>query len=338
MHSPIDNSQPGTTPLKVLILGGAGLLGLHCVQEGLARGHAVSVLGRRTPAKDLPAGVTFVRSDISTASDGELAAVFAGQDAVVYSLGLDDREDHKRPAYKVLYADHVETCGRILRAAKAQGVRKFVVFGSYFTYFDAKEPGLGLSQDHAYIRSRREQRDMVLSEATERFDTFVFELPYIIGSLPGRVPPWSFLVNLLAGAGGAWFFSTGGTAAVTARQVARATMGAMETAKSGAYPLGGKNYSWGEMAGTILSSLGRDRKIFSLSKGMFKLFGWLSTVPGTLAGKQKGLSVLRFADFHYSEAFVDPGIAMKALGYDHEDYQAAMLDMVDEWKRVNRKK
>ena len=45
-------------------------------------------------------------------------------------------------------------------------------------------------------------------------------------------------------------------------------------------------------------------------------------------------SVFKFARFHYSNAFVDPEIAMSALGYAHDDYQAAMNGMVAEWKRL----
>lgn len=90
------------------------------------------------------------------------------------------------------YQDHVTVCLRVLRAARDAGARKFVVFGSSFTHFDRLLPELNLSVHHPYIRARRDQRETVLAEARPGFDTYVLELPYILGSLSRPRGEWGY--------------------------------------------------------------------------------------------------------------------------------------------------
>ena len=322
--------------MKVLIFGGSGLLGTFAMREALARGHTVTALARGQ--QDSTESVRWLRGDLSQMSDEELRAAVSGQDAVVYALGLDDREIHSRPSFPVFYEDHVTVCLAALRAAREAGVRKFVVFGSYFTHFDERMPELNLSAHHPYIRSRRDQRDAVLKEARSGFDTYVLELPYIIGSLPGRVPPWSFLFSMLAGRGKlAFFFDRGGTAAVTAKQVAQAAMGALEPeVPSGAYPLGGVNWSWPEWAERFFA-VSRERKILvAIPRALFALFGLLSSLVLRLRGQERGLAIGRFADFQYRDAFVDPAPAQRALAYAHDDYDGALAELIREWMVLRR--
>lgn len=322
--------------MKVLIFGGSGLLGTFAVREALTRGHTVTALARGQPDSAEP--VRWLQGDLYQMSDEELRAAVSGQDAVVYALGLDDRESHPHPSYPVFYEDHVTVCLAVLRAAREAGVRKFVVFGSYFTHLDERLPELSLSSHHPYIRSRRDQRDAVLEEARCGFDTYVLELPYIIGSLPGRVPPWSFLFSMLAGRGKlAFFFDRGGTAAVTARQVAQAAMGALEPGTpSGAYPLGGVNWTWPEWAERFFA-ISRERKILAgIPRTLFALFGLLSSLVLRLRGQERGLSIGRFADLQYRDAFVDPAPAQRALGYPHDDYDGALALLIREWMALRR--
>lgn len=112
--------------------------------------------------------------------------------------------------------------------------------------------------------------------ASPDFRVFVLELPYIIGSRSDNVPPWTFIFSMLTGPV-AMFFATGGTAAVTAKQVGQAAIGAIEgDAASGAYALGGVNWTWDEWARRLLAELGKKRHVFKLSRGAFVFFGGLS--------------------------------------------------------------
>ncbi len=327
--------------MNVLVIGGNGLLGSYTVMEAIKRGHTVTVLSRGKSMQhiEIDTGIRFVSGDIYTMSKSDFKNVFAEQDAAVYALGLDDREVYDRPIYNILYYDHVSICLNILQLAREFGVKKFVVFGSFFTYFDRLIPELKLSNYHAYIRTRREQSEAAINAAAPGFDTCVLEIPYVIGSLPGRVPPWSFLFKMLTGKGKwAFFFLKGGTAAVTAHQVGEAALGAIERGNRGTvYPLGGINYTWSELARHILSICDQKKKLIHIPSTLFMVFGFLSSFLLLFRNKARGLNLTYFASFQYRNAFIAPEPSMNALGYNHDDYFAALSDMIREWKVINRK-
>lgn len=321
--------------MNALIIGGSGLLGSHAAGEALARGHAVSILSRGNvaPQAGIEMKVRRLKGDVYAMRGQELSDIIAGHDAVIYALGIDDRQLHKRPAYHQFHADHVIACMKALHAARAGGARKFAVLGSYFTHFDQRFPELGLAKHNPYIKTRCEQRDAVLAENGPGFDAFVLELPYILGSLPGRVPPWTFLFSMLAGRGKkAFFFMEGGTAAVTARQVGQAVMGAIEGSSGGsAYPLGGCNLRWTDFARAFFESSGIRKELIGIPPWLFRAFGSFDYAFAALRGKERGLSLRRFAEFQYMEAFIDPETSMKALGYPHDDYRSALDRLIGEW-------
>jgi nucleoside-diphosphate-sugar epimerase len=325
--------------VNILVIGGSGLLGSQAVRAAIRHGHSATIMSRGASGKgeSLVPGAKWIQGDVSAMSNAELRKALAGQDAVVYALGLDDRAPLRKPAYETLRADHVGACLKVLRAAREAGAGKAVVFGSYFTYFDAVMPELRLAERHPYIRSRREQRDAVTGESGPGFDTFVLEIPYVIGSLPGRVPPWAFLFDMLAGRGkNAFFFARGGTAAVTARQVGEAALGAVERGAGGsAYPLGGINLSWAELARRFWSARGeRGKRLRGLPIALFRAFGALSALFMSLSGKERGLDLRYFASFQYSDAFIDPSPSMNALGYAHDDYDSELALMIREWEAI----
>jgi nucleoside-diphosphate-sugar epimerase len=326
--------------MNILVIGGSGLLGSQTVREALSRGHTVSVLSRGNFAlQENPKGtIRHVHGDLHTMKQRNLVEVMTGHDAVVVALGIDDREPHRRPAYAEFHMDHVVVCMNVVHAAKESGVGKFVVFGSYFTWFDKRHPELGLARRNVYIRTRSEQRDAVLGASLPGFDAYVLELPYILSSLPGRVPPWTILFSMLATKGrSVFFFKKGGTAAVTARQVGQAALGAIEgTAASGAYPLGGCNLKWTDFAESFFRVAGEEKKLKSLPKWLFKAFGVVDSATLALRNKQRGLSLAHFAEFQYMDAFVNPEIAMVALGYPHEDYRVALDAVISEWLHIHK--
>lgn len=67
--------------LRVLFLGGAGMIGSAAVAEAVAAGHDVTVVTRQRPARELPAGVKALRGDVRNAAD--LARVVGGVEADV---------------------------------------------------------------------------------------------------------------------------------------------------------------------------------------------------------------------------------------------------------------
>jgi dihydroflavonol-4-reductase len=327
--------------MNILIVGGSGLLGSHIAYEALKRGHNVTILsrGNNKSTRESEDRIKHIKGDVYKISDDELINILAGQDGVVYALGIDDREIHKYPAYPRFHKDHVDICLRILRKSKENGIKKFVVLGSYFTYLADKFPELKLTSDHIYIKTREEQRAAVLKETSLGFDTFVLELPYILGTLKGRVPPWTFIFSMLAHKGKrSLFFMEGGTAAVTAVQVGQAAIGAIEKGIGGkAYPLGGKNYKWTDFAQKYIDVTQKRKKLIKLYPVVFKVFGIISSMFLRIQGKERGLNIGKFAELQYMEAYIDPDYSMRVLGYIHDDYDNELTNVIKEWVSINNK-
>lgn len=320
--------------MKILIIGGSGFLGTFALHEALRRGHQVTALARRAPEAN--GAVTWVTGDVTQLSEAQLQAVCAGHDAVVYALGIDDRQPHPKPSYRVFYEDHVTGCNRVARVAREAGVSKFVVYGSYFTHLNHTMPALELAKHHPYVRSRCAQRDTVLALARPGFDTYVLELPYIIGTLPNSVPAWTFLFTMLTGPV-ALFFNRGGTAGVTAKQVAQATLGAIERqVPSGAFALGGFNWPWRDWSRRFFEVTGRSPRVWGLPSWAFVLFGAVSGALLSLRGQERGLSIAALARLQYADAFVDPRPAQQALGYGDDDYEAEFRALVIAWRAGHR--
>ena len=207
------------------------------------------------------------------------------------------------------------------------------MFGSYFSHFDRTNPEMMLAQKHPYIRTRCEQLERVLGETKPGFDSIVLELPYILGCLPGKVPPWTFLFSMLSNRG-KWslFFKKGGTAAVTANQVGQAAIGAIEKGVGGmAYAIGGCNFEWTEFAKAYARVSQRNKKLIALPPFVFCVFGVASAIILLLQGKERGISINNFVDFQYMEAFIDPLSTMTALGYSHDNYEEALDSLIKEW-------
>lgn len=328
--------------MKILIIGGNGLLCTHAVREAIKHGHIVTILSRGNNhiPKELENSVTNSIGNVYDMNDDAVKSLMLGQDAVVYSLGIDDRELHKMPAYEAFHYDHVTVCMKIVKIAKECGVKKFVVFGSYFTYFDKEYPELKLSEKNVYIRTRSEQKEAVLAELSDAFETYVFELPYIIGYLPGKVPPWTFIFSLLEkGKKNVFFFKKGGTAVVTAYQVAQATIGALEQGIGGkAYPIVGSNYAWSDFAKLYFDVTKKQKNIIGIPKFIFTIYGVIDTIILLFRNKERGLSIRNYAALQYKDAFIDPSASMKALGYANDDYENEMKRLISEWIAIQKRK
>jgi hypothetical protein len=76
--------------------------------------------------------------------------------------------------------------------------------------------------------------------------------------------------------------------------------------------------------------------LIGLPEKAFGAFGAISSLLLSFAGKERGLDISRFAEFQYSEAFIDPEPSMKALGFDHDDYGVALEAMVSEWESIRK--
>ncbi|PWC80858.1 UDP-glucose 4-epimerase [Azospirillum sp. TSH100] len=116
-----------TTSQTILVTGGAGYVGSHCVAELLDRGHRVVVFDnlRQGHAAAVPPEATFVQADL--ADEAALARVF-GQwrfDAVFHFAALSVVGESMRDPHAYLHGNTV-TSLNLIRAAVKAGVMKLV--------------------------------------------------------------------------------------------------------------------------------------------------------------------------------------------------------------------
>ncbi len=302
---------------RVFVAGGTGFLGYHAIQEFLARGWQVTALGLPpAPPPDLyPASVKVALLPLDSASDAQLLALLEGHEALVFAAGMDDRTTPPKPAYPKFYNANVETPLRLFRLAAQAGVKRGVVLGSYFAYFERLWPEMKLAERHPYIRSRVEQERALTS--VPGLSTCVLELPYIFGSfpLPGWKPLWRPLVRYLRSSG-LVFYMKGGTACVSARTVGRAIAAAAEGGEAGErYPIGQENLTWTEMLTRLAAADGRQVRVAALPRRLIHAAMQGVHLWQAVKGRESGLNLRYFVALQTAETFLDPRPAQSALGY-----------------------
>lgn len=303
--------------MRVMIIGGTGLLGYHAVRELLKRGHMVDILALPPlPASGLfPGEVKIQLGDLEVFPDGEPRKHLRGHDAVIFAAGVDDRVTPKTPAYPFFRRHNVESTHRLAELARQSGVQRFIILGSYFAYFHRIWPHLELTRYHPYIRSRVEQTAAAQAAGGAQMAVITLELPYIFGVMPGRTPLWKPLVRYAA-SGFPLFYPSGGTTCVSVTQVAQAIAGALERGEPGAcYPIGGENLTWSELLSRITRFAGREKKTITLPTWLVKAGARLFKLWHSLKGMESGLNPVRFIDLQTACTFIDPALSSGALGY-----------------------
>ncbi|HNR02501.1 MAG TPA: NAD(P)H-binding protein [Anaerolineaceae bacterium] len=317
--------------MQVLIVGGTGLLGYHATNELLTHGHNVSLLALPPlPAAGLfPQGVHILLQDLNAMGDRDLIDLMDGIDAVVFAAGVDDRVTPKAPAYPFFYKHNVETTRRIAGICRQAGVKRFIILGSYFAYFNRLWPHMELTRHHPYIRSRVEQTRAAQEAGTDELAVITLELPYIFGTMPGRIPLWKPLIKYAA-ARMPLFYPHGGTTCVTVRQVAQAIVGAVEKGEPGAcYPIGGENLTWVQLLSRITRLAGREKRVIPLPDWLLRAGAGILKGVHRLQGRESGLDPVQFISLQTANTFIDPATSQAVLGYEPGGLDAALLETIN---------
>jgi dihydroflavonol-4-reductase len=312
--------------MHVFILGGTGFLGYHASLALTVRGHSIRTLALPPlPAEGLfPPEVDIHLGDFNALSDVDILDLMAGCDAVIFAAGADDRVTPKKPAYPFFHRHNVETAERFFRLAKEKDIKRGVLLSSYFAHFDRLWPEMKLAQTHPYIRSRKAQEAAVLSLSGEAMQMVILELPYIFGSMPGRMPLWKPLVDYVRMPLPWLFFPRGGTAMVAVEKVAEAMVGAVERElPSAPYQIGDENLTWPVFLKRLSGAVGIQKKVVTLPDWMVRLGLWGIGLRHSLQGREGGLEPVSFLKLQTAETFFDPTPAQAALGFEGGGLDAA---------------
>ncbi len=318
--------------MKILIIGGTGLLGLAGTKELIKRNHKVKTISLSEIQEnlELPPELEVVFADYETMSDEELKSHLEGQDALIFATGVDERIEGEKPLYDYYVKKNITPLKRLLKLAKECKVKKAIILGSYFSYLDRLYENLYLYENNPYIKSRVDQANEAFSFADNDFAVTVLELPYVFGSQPGRKPVWVFLVEKIQKMKPFTFYPMGGTAMLTVNQVGQVIASATENAKGVKnIPVGYYNMSWRQMIRIFHKHLGlKDKRIVSIPKWIFKIFLFFQKRKFKKSNIESGLSFKSLAEIMTRRAYIDNKYIKTQMNVSEDDIDQAIKESV----------
>jgi nucleoside-diphosphate-sugar epimerase len=241
--------------MKVIIIGGGGLIGGATAFLLKSLGREVVLAGRTPPAATSPlSNFPFTRIDyLDEGADHSRLREF---DAVVFSAGNDVR--HKPPGAGDEYWQRANSEGipRFFEALSEAGVRRAVNVGSFYP-----QAAQNLVETNAYVRSRRDADVGIAALASPDFAAISVNAPLVIGLVPGVIFP--MLETHIRFALGELphipdFVPPGGVNFISTRSTAEAIVGALERGAAGAsYLIGDENLTYQQYFGAYFEAAGR---------------------------------------------------------------------------------
>ncbi len=321
--------------MKVFMIGGTGLLGSEAAKQLIKRNHEVISLA--LPPKpigaDIPKKMKLVLKSYLDMSDSEILELMQGCDAFVFAAGVDERIEGKPPIYEMYHKYNIEPLRRLIPLAKRAKIRKTIVLGSYFCYFNRVWKDLKLYDTHPYIRSRVDQANVALGFANENMVVNVLELPYIFGTQEGRKPVWIFLVEQILKMKMFTFYPRGGTTMITTRQVGELIASVLElenTSKN--IPVGYYNFKWKEMLKVFHEGIGIQRGIVSIPKFIYRLGIRSYVYDYKRKGLESGLQFSGLADIMDRNAYINNHDIIQKYKVNKDDIYEAILESVKQSK------
>ncbi|MFF3572572.1 NAD-dependent epimerase/dehydratase family protein [Nocardia jiangxiensis] len=246
--------------MKILVIGGTGMIGAHTALHLREHGDDVTVAGRGPLSDDSPVReFPLLMGDYTVPSwTREQLAPF---DGIVFAAGQDVR--HKKPeddAQEFWQTTQSVGVPRIAELARGAGVSRFVQVGSYYHQLRPD-----LAEHNPYIAARKAADEGVRALADDSFIACTLNPPSIIGAVPGSsARRYRRMVSWAAGnePGIPDFAPVGGTNYMSAASLAQAIRGALRHGESGAaYLVGDENLSYRQFFQMLVDAVGGDRVI-----------------------------------------------------------------------------
>ncbi|TKT75728.1 NAD-dependent epimerase/dehydratase family protein [Aquamicrobium sp. LC103] len=246
--------------MKVLIIGGTGMIGGHAAVHLKKTGHQVT-LGARKPAREgTPmASMPTIIGDYSqqTFTEKDLEPF----EAIVFAAGQDIRHmpsgTNEHEFWRVMQIEGVPAFASL---AKRAGVRRFVQLGSYYHQVMPH-----LIDKVPYVRGRALADEGARALADDSFNVTTLNPPSIVGAIPG-IPAKRYETIAAWGRGKRPeipdYAPAGGTNYLSVRSLSQAIAGALERGETGkAYLIGDANLTFRDFFQKIFDAVGTDRRL-----------------------------------------------------------------------------
>jgi dihydroflavonol-4-reductase len=241
--------------VKILVLGGTGLIGGHAALHLQSLGHEVTIAGRK-PASSGSALADLPQLNGDYLSDGFSHDQLRRFDALVFAAGNDirhvpqgmDENAHWQRA-------NIEGVPRFFGRAREAGIRRAVHIGSFYPQARPE-----LVERSTYVRSRKLADDGVRALARDDFHVCSINAPFVVGVVPGLTVP-----GLAAHAAYALgrmpaipaYAPPGGVNFMSTQSLSEAVAGALTRGENGkAYLVGDEDLSFADYFGEYFAAAG----------------------------------------------------------------------------------
>jgi nucleoside-diphosphate-sugar epimerase len=250
--------------MKILIVGGTGMIGGHCATFLQAQGHEITVAARHAPMAGTPMASMDVLLGDYAAGDFPASAL-QKFDAVVFAAGNDIRhiaegEDPQQDSY--WQRVNSEGIPAFARTARDAGVTRFVNVGSFYPQVAPQ-----LIEQNAYVRSRHLADAGVRALANDAFHACSVNAPFVVGTVAGLASPLFEAYTAYAQGkmeGMPVFGPAGGANFISTLSLAEAVSGALTRGISGtAYLVGDENLTFAEFFTAFFRAVGSNEVVQS---------------------------------------------------------------------------
>ena len=166
--------------MRILIIGGTGMIGFNTALHLQSLGHEVHLAARSTPKPDHPAAQFPVLTGDFTKAEftkDDLSPF----DAIVFAAGNDPRHMPANADVEEFYRKtQSEGVPAFAELARDAGVKRFVQVGSYYHHLRP-----GLAENSIYIRARQLADDRTRVLSRDGFCAVTVNPPSIVGAVPG---------------------------------------------------------------------------------------------------------------------------------------------------------
>lgn len=230
--------------MKVLVVGGTGLIGGHAALYLADKGHDVTLMARSAPSVPALAQLPFIPTHYveDDVADGRLA----GFDWLVFAAGVDIRQlpqDGSVTEEDFYTRYNTEGIPRFFAAAKAAGIRRVAYIGTFYPQVAPEK-----IETSPYVRSRALADEAIRAMSDDSFAVCSLNAPFVLGHLPGLEVEHLYYNYLYAKGfmeGVPMFAPEGGTNHITTPSLSEAVLGALEHGEAGhAYLVGDENLTW----------------------------------------------------------------------------------------------
>jgi nucleoside-diphosphate-sugar epimerase len=247
--------------MKVLVVGGSGLIGGDAALHLAASGHEVTIMSRKPPQVPALAELGFLAGDYinDDVSDGRLQ----GFDWLVFAAAADIRnlpQDGSETPEAFYTRANDEAVPRFFAAAKAAGIKRAVYIGTFYPQVAPHRIG-----ECPYVTSRHNTATALVAMSDDDFVVCSLNPPFVLGNIPGLMQ--DHIAGLVAYARGALegvpvFAPVGGTNHMTSRSIAVAVGQALASGEGGTqYLIGDENLSWKEYLELWFEAVGNPQSL-----------------------------------------------------------------------------